>query len=598
MVASAIICPVQDYAEKVVAGDVVAGRFVRLACERHLRDLDNGHERGIEFNHADAQRAFDFFSFLRLPVADQLDGKAFELEPFQKFIIGSLFGWKGPDGFRRFRTAYIEIGKGNGKTPMAAGVGLKGMIDDDEAAAEVYSAATKREQANILFRDARMMVDASPELRSLLTVNAGNISYDAKSSFFRPVSSEKRGLDGPRPHIALCDEVHEHPDAVVIDKIRAGTKARRQALIFEITNSGYDRTTVCWQHHDFSMAILEGRVENDSWFAFVCGLDPCARHLKEGNWQPVDGCDECDNWQDEAVWQKANPGIDAILPRKYLREQVAEAREILPKQNIVKRLNFCIWTEASAHAIPMDAWDSCGGKVDLASLAGRDCYLGLDIGAMSDFTALALIFPHDDGESVEVPIDFTNLDAGTTEFFRRSFTLVPYFWMPKVPCKRDSRMQSVIDSWKKQGFIRETDGNTVDYDQVLLDILKLVEPYRICGVAFDRGFQGSQMGNNLMKHFGEKVEQFPQGIISMNAPFRELLELIVSGRFHHDGNPVMRWMASNVVAETRGGLIKPSKDASSEKIDGITAGTMALGVAIREIGSERSIYETPGNLAL
>lgn len=586
-------CPVRDYAEKVVAGDVVAGRFVRLACERHLKDLIDGKRRGLVFDETSSQRAFDFFSFLRLPVDDELDGKAFELEPFQKFIVGSLFGWKGTDGYRRFRTAYIEIGKGNGKTPMAAGVGLKGMADDDEAAAEIYSAATKREQANILFRDAKRMVEASPELRSIFTINTSNIAYEDKDSFFRPVSSEKRGLDGPRPHIALLDEIHEHPDAVVVDKIRAGTKSRRQALIFEITNSGYDRTSVCWQHHEFSMAVLEGRVQNDSWFAYVCGLDPCKKHQKDGNWQPVDGCKKCDDWRDEGVWIKANPGIDAILPRKYLREQVNEAREILPKQNMSKRLNFCIWTEASSHAIPMDAWDMCSGSVVTELLRGRECYAGLDIGATSDFTALVLMFPHDDGEDIEILVN------GESRFIRRrSFTMASWFWMPETPVKRDARLQPVIDGWKSQGFIRETGENSVDYDLVFSDVLDILQPFRLCGFAFDRGFQGGQIGNNLMKHLGEDiVRQFPQGIVSMNAPFREMLELLKAGRLLHDGNPVMRWMASNVAHEERGGLIKPSKDKSTEKIDGITAATMALGMALNPSVTQ-SIYETPGSLAL
>lgn len=594
MVASrnATVCRVTQYAKRVVSGDIVAGRLVRLACERHLRDLKEGPRRGLRWSQEDADNAIEFFSFLRLPVDGELDGKAFDLEPFQMFIVGSIFGWKGQDGYRRFRTAYVEMGKGNGKTPMAAGIGLKGMADDGEAAAEIYSAATKREQANILFRDARRMVEASPELRAIFSISAGNIAFEDKDSFFRPVSSEKRGLDGTRPHIALLDEVHEHPDAVVVDKMRAGTKGRRQALVFEITNSGYDRTTVCWHHHEFSRAVLEGSIENDSWFAFVCNLDPCDAHQHEGHWQPVDGCDECDSWLDESCWAKANPGINTILPSKYLREQVAEAKEILPKQNIVKRLNFCIWTDAADHAIPMDSWDACGDDLSIEDFHGRECYGALDIGATSDFTAFALVFPHDDAESVEVIVN-----GEKQSMVRRSFTFFQWFWMPEKPCKRDARTQEVIDLWKRQGFIKETGDNSVDYDLVLKDVLSIIEPFTLCGFAFDRGFQGGQMGTNLMKYLGEElVEQFPQGIISMNAPFREILELLKLKRLKHDRNPVMRWMASNTSSEERGGLIKPSKDKSVEKIDGIAALTMAMGLAIRGNQNPPSIYETRGIL--
>lgn len=368
----AVRCPVRDYATQVEKGAIVAGRLVRLACERHLRDLKDGHQRGLKFDYAASRWAFDFFSHLRLPVDGELEGRPFELRPFQKFIVGSLFGWKSADGYRRFRTAFIEQGKGNGKTPMAAGVGMLGLVGDGEAAAEIYSGATTAFQAGILFRDARRMAEASPALKSRLKINEHNIAYEKTDSFFRPVSSEHRQLSGPRPHMALIDEIHEHPTALVVDKLRAGTKSRRQALIFEITNSGHDRETVCWQHHDYSAQVLEGVVENDAWFAYVCQLDPCAKCYAEGNRQPTERCPDCDQWWDEKVWEKANPGIDAILPRKYLREQVAEARGMPSKEGIVRRLNFCQWTKSVTAAIPMDAWDACGGAVDRAALAKKE----------------------------------------------------------------------------------------------------------------------------------------------------------------------------------------------------------------------------------
>lgn len=591
-------CPVEKYATDVVSGQIVAGRLVRLACARHLRDLEQGHKRGLKWDQEAANYAIGFFSLLRLPVDGDLDGMAFELEPFQQFIIGSLFGWKGPDGYRRFRTAYCEIGKGNGKTPMLAGVGLFGMVADNEAAAEIYSAATSQKQATILFNDAVAMIEASPALRSKLTVNVANISYDDMGSFFRPVSSEKRSLDGPRVHMGLIDEIHEHRDAVVIDKIRAGTKRRKQALICEITNSGHDRTSVCWSHHQFSESILEGTADNDSWFAYVCQLDPCEKHRDEGQTQPVEGCKECDDWREESCWLKANPGLDTILPAKYLREQVAEAVSMPAKQSIVKRLNFCVWTEASVHAIPMDKWDTCSCVININRLEGREVFAALDIGSTSDFTALALVFPEDDGEPIEIPIDPRNPDAGKQTITRRSFTLTTYFWMPERSVLRDSRMADVIAGWKTAGNIRVTSGDVVDYDEVLGDILTILQPYSLSRFAVDRGFQGAQICTNLMKHLGDKVEEFPQGIISMNAPFREFIELIIRGKLHHSGNPVARWMASNTVAETRGGLIKPSKDKSSEKIDIITAATMAIGVAIREPAQFVSMYETSGGLSL
>ena len=574
-------CCVERYARAVLDGQLEAGRLVRLACQRHLDDLEHGGRRGLLFDSAAAEHALRFFSWLNLPEGD----RPFVLSDWQQFIVGSLFGWKGPDGYRRCRTAYIECAKGNGKSPLAAGIGLYGLMADGELAAEVYAAAVTREQASIMFRDAKRMAEGSPVLASRLDIGEHNIAHLKSGSFLRAISSERRGLDGKRVHIGLLDEIHEHPTAVVVDKMRAGTKGRKQGLLFEITNSGYDRTTVCWHHHEYSEKVLLGIVEDDTWFAFICTLDACKSCAASGKTQPVDGCPKCNDWRDEAVWIKANPNLDVSVPRKYLREQVHEAEGMPTKANLVKRLNFCLWTEQAERVIPMDKWDACRRPINMASLHGRACYGGLDIGATSDFTAFELLFPHDDSEQLEVPFDALKPELGKKQIMRRSYSLLSWFWLPERPVKRDSKTQDTLDVWRRQGLIRTTPGDAVDYDQVLDDVLEIVKPFGLAGVAFDRGFQGGQMGTNLMKHFGDLVIQFPQGIISMNAPFREMLELLKAGRLHHDGNPVLRWMASNTAAETRGGLTKPSKDHSSEKIDGITAAIMALGLAIRDPGT-------------
>lgn len=568
-------CPVEAYAKAVVTGEIVAGRLVRLACQRHLNDLAAGQERGLRWDDDACATALQFFALLNLPEGE--DSTPFILQPWQQFVIGSLFGWMGSDGFRRFRTAYCEIGKGNGKTPMAAGVGLFGLLMDGERAAEIYSAATTREQAGICFRDARNIVLASPSLRKKLKEGEHNLAHLKSSSFFRPVSSEHRGLDGKRVHIALIDEVHEHPTAMVVDKMRAGTKGRREALIFEITNSGHDRTTVCWHHHEYSEKVLTGVLQDDSWFAYVCTLDPCQACSDAGHVQPVDGCEECDDWQKESVWLKANPNLGVSITLKYLREQVREAQGMVTKQNIVKRLNFCLWTEVADRVIPMDRWDGCKQAVDRKPLEGRVCYGALDIGAISDFTAFVLMFPHDDAEQVEV----VDSNENRRVIQRCSYTMLPWFWLPDRPVRRDPRMVTQIDAWTKDGLIRRTGGDSVDYDEVFDDICKLAGQFTLGGIAIDYGFQGAAISQRLMRHFGDQtIRIFRQGIVSMAAPFRELLELLVTGRLHHDGNPVLRWMASNVAAETRGGLTKPDKQRSAEKIDGITAATMALGIAL------------------
>jgi phage terminase large subunit-like protein len=312
--------PATRYAHDVVSGKVLAGRLVRLACERHLRDLKR---KDIVWDLAKAKRAIGFFAdVLRLNGGD-FEGRPFLLQPWQAFIVGSLFGWYALDGTRRFRVAYVEIGKGNGKSPLAAGIGHYMLEADGEARAEVYAAASKKDQAMILFRDAVAMYDQSPALNTRLTPSGGNPVWQLTNlrtgSFFKPIASDN-AQSGPRPHCGLIDELHEHTDDIVVNMMRAGTKGRRQALIFEITNSGYDRHSVCRQHHDLSERVLEAASEkaadgnNDAWFAYVCGLDLCADCRTNGKTQ---GCRQCDDWQDERVWQKANPNLGVSVPLKY-----------------------------------------------------------------------------------------------------------------------------------------------------------------------------------------------------------------------------------------------------------------------------------------
>lgn len=575
--------PVTAYAKAVTSGEIVAGKLVRLAGERHLRDLKDGHKRGLRFDQKNAYLVFAFYERLLCLNGGEHEGKPFVLQPWQKFILGSLFGWLGADGYRRFRTSYIEIGKGNGKSPLVAGMGIFGMVADGEPRAEIYAAATKKDQAMILFRDAVAMVDLSPALAKRIQKTGAkgrewNLSHLDSGSFFRPIASDD-GQSGPRPHIALLDEIHEHKSPLVIDMLSAGTKGRRQALIVEITNSGYDRTSVCYQHHEYSTKVLSGVAPDDAWFAYVCQLDPCPRCEKEGKVSPTEDCPDCDDWRDERTWIKANPNLGVSVTHKYLREQVTKAKGMPAAANTVKRLNFCQWTQSATKCVPMDDWQVCRRDIDLEELAGAVCFGALDIGATSDFTAFSLLFPCDDAETVQV-------DDGQGEprtATRRSYRLKIWFWLPEFPRKRDERMEAVIEAWKAAGFVRTTPGNVVDYDQVLADIVEITAPFGLRKIAVDRGFQGSQMCTNLIKHFGEEmVVAFPQGIISMNAPFREFLELIKLHRFYHDGNPVMTWMCDNTAAEERGGLMKPSKEHSTEKIDGVAATVMALGVAITE----------------
>lgn len=544
----------------VVEGRIVAGKLVRLACQRHLRDLVSGQERGLVFDPAAADHALEFFpTFLRL-AEGEFDDRPFVLAPAQVFIVGSLFGWLGPDGTRRFRTAYIEMGKGNGKTPLCAGIGLYGMVADGESAAQIFAAAVTREEAGILFADAVSMVNRSPDLKGLLEVGVRNIAFAATESFFRPVSSEGRSLDAKRVHMALIDEIHEHRSSMVVDKMRAGTKGRRQALIVEITNSGYDRTSVCWEHHEFSRNVLEGTVPNDSWFAYVCNLD------------------EGDDWTDEAVWPKVNPLLDVSITRKYLREQVAEALGMPLRQNLVKRLNFCIWTEASERWLDPDAFDAATGPREPLK-KGTEVWGGLDLASTQDLSAFFLLAPR-----ATCPV------AGHSG---RCFDLRCRFWCPEDGmAKRVARDHVPYDVWAREGWITATPGLLTDYDRVRADIQTEAERVVVRAIGYDR-WNAHQLVTQLT---GDGFEMVPvgQGFASLSAPAKDLEGHVASGLIHHDGNPVLRWMVANAVAEQDpAGNIKPARDKSNEKIDGVAAWCDALFAwqLAEEPEDETSVYE-------
>lgn len=545
--------PATAYARAVKAGRILAGKPVRLACERHLSDLKR---KDLDWRPARGLLAIDFFrEMLTLE-----DGAPFVLLPFEAFIVGSVFGWYARDGSRRFRTAYVEIGKGNGKTPMAAGIGLYGLLADGESAPEVYAAATTREQARITFKDAERMVEASPELKDAIHTQVGSLSVPARHGVFRSVSSEHRALDGLRVHIGLVDELHEHPSAIVVDKIRAGTKSRKNALIFEITNSGYDRNSVCWQHHEHSLRVLEGVIENDAWFAYVCSLD------------------EGDDWTDEKVWLKVNPGLGKVLPLKYLREQVEEAQGMPTKENIVRRLNFCEWTEQADRAIPLEWWDRGAEPIDADSLKGRPCFGGLDLARVNDLSAFVLLFP---------PVE-----PG------EKWKTLCWFWVPEDDIRdRAHRDRVPYDVWERQGLLNATPGNCTDFKFISAKILELAGAYDIKEVAFDRTFAGEIVQE--LQAEGLVMVQFGQGFMSMAAPTAELLRLVKGGELQHGGHPVLRWNASNFcVASDPAGNMKPDKERSAEKIDGLVALCDALGRAIIQPKIGPSPYATRGFLSL
>lgn len=545
------------YARAVLAGRVVAGPYVRLACKRHLDDVSHQAVRGIRWRPEEAERVCAFFPAVLTLDAD----RPFALQPFQAFIVGSLFGWFNADGSRRFKSAYVEMGKGNGKTPLAGGIGLYGLVADGEPSPEVYSAATTQDQASIGWRDARRMVSASDELKALVEPLANSLICDSNNGIFRAVSSEHRGLDGKRVFIALVDELHEHPTSIVVDKMRAGLKARKNGFVFEITNSGDDLESVCYHHHEYSAKVLEGVVVDPAWFAYVCALD------------------EQDDWRDEACWPKANPGLDVVLPRSYLREQVREAVGMPSKEGIVKRLNFCIWTQQHTVWIPMERYDACP-VVTPEPQGWAAITAGLDLSSKLDLTCLSVVMRHRDARPpTEVEIAEGQGDPEAEPKLKRlsidfRVHVVPFFWLPEATLAEAVKRDRVpYDVWRDQGWLRVTPGNVVDYDAILEEILEEIAPrFRLKAgeIGFDP-YNATQLAGELAGS-GLRTVLVDQTVRNLSEPAKLLEALIVDRRLSTDGNPVLKWCVSNVaVREDKKGNIFPFKPSQRKRIDGVVA---------------------------
>lgn len=534
-----------SYATKVVAGKIVAGPHVRAACQRHLDDVLSGHLRGLVWDLKRAQLEIDFFEEVLHLNGGEFEGKLFKLMPWQAFIVGSLGGWRNLEGFRRFTVAYVETGKGSGKSPLAAGIGIRGLTGKRQRA-EIYSAATKKDQAMVLFRDAVAMVKQSPLLAARCATSGAagkeyNIAYHAQHSFFRPISSDD-GQSGPRPHIGLIDEVHEHKDDVTVEMMKAGFKNDRDALLFMITNSGVGQTSVCWNYHDYAVKVSRGDLQDDSFFGYVCGLD-------EGD----------DPFINEACWIKANPSLPELPGMTYLREQVTAARGMPSKASVVKRLNFCTWTDAGSPWLSYEVWKAARTEIDLEALKGRRCYGGLDLSSTTDVTAFVLIFEP--------------LEKGG------AWLLIAWFWLPGDDLlQRDDKDRVPYAMWRDQGYLRTKPGKAIRPAQVLADVAEICAMFDVQSIGYDRW--GIEPMKVLMDQEGISLPlvSHGQGFKDMAPAVNEFEARLLNGQLKHDGHPILTAHASAVVLDDDpAGNRKPVKQKATGRIDGIVAALMAVG---------------------
>lgn len=560
--------PVTAYARSVGEGKTLAGPHVIGTCKRHLSDLERDD---VYFDEEASNRAIEFFRVVLRLNGGEFEGLPFELLDWQLFIVGALFGWKSPDGYRRFRMAFIETAKGSGKSPLAAGVGLYMLTADQEPRAEVYAAASKHDQAKVLFRDAVAMVQQSPDLDERLDMSGGidkhNIAYVSKGSFFRPISSERegKGQSGPRPHCALLDEIHEHPTNAMVEFMRAGTKGRRQALIFMITNSGSDRESVCYDYHQYAIKIASGQVEDDSFFSYVCALD-------EGD----------DPFEDESCWGKANPSLGITFDHKYLREQVQHAKGMPSKQNIVLRLNFCMWTDADSAWMGADQWMACEDELDLSGYAGMECYGGLDMSYTTDLSAFAVVFPVGE-DTYHAFVDF---------------------WKPRDGLREAAARDGAnYDKWVNSGELRLTEGKVIKLGPIAQRMAEIADLCSLQSIAYD-AYRHKELQDDMLDLGIElPLIEHPQGFrrtkdnpLWMPKSFQETENMILEGRLKVNRSECLRWNVSSVVvrqdpAGTDNRIFDKRKSLS--RVDGVVALAMAIGNATSGESMPVSPWEDP-----
>jgi phage terminase large subunit-like protein len=536
----------------VVDGKITSGRLWRLACERHFRDLETGHERGLTFDRDDAQFVLDFFSLLKHSKG-KWAGQPVVLEPWQAFIIASIFGWKNAEGTRRFRTVHEEVARKNGKSTKLAGIALYGLTADGEGGAEIYTAATKKDQAKITFDEAARMAKKCPSLRKRIRQVKNNLSVETTASKLEPIGSDSDKQDGLNVHFGLVDELHAHRTSGMWEVLESALGSRTQPLMWAITTAGFNKGGYCFQHREYAIKVLEGNVLDDTFFAAIFTLD------------------KDDEWTDERNWIKANPNLGVSVNLKYLQDQCGKAREI-PSSKVnflTKHLNM--WTDSATAWVNIEIFDACSKPFTLEDLAGVKLFGGLDLASVSDISAFVALGWKND-----------------------LLWIKPFFYLPEETAKARWKSNQVpYPQWAEQGWITLTPGNVCDYNFIQADIKRLRETLNLADIGFDR-WNSSQLVINLQDD-GAPMTEVGQGYITMNPAMKEFERLYLKGLIQWDGNPVLRWMANNlVVAKDPAGNMKPDRNKSGEKIDGMAAIFDAIARLMADEGEEPSVYEDRG----
>lgn len=551
------------YIQDVMSDRIVVGEFVKLAVERHINDLDNAKDRGLYFDRKEADRRVAFLKMHR-HTKGELANKPFDVQDNQAFFMACLFGWKKDNGYRRFTSAYHSMARKGGKTELNAAAANSVLLLDGEHGAEIYCTATKLPQASITFRTMKMllrkMVNDNPSWRTKIKFNQYRVVYHDCDSIVEALAADSGKLDGLNPACLIADERHAWKTNELYSVLVTGMGARMQPLALTTTTAGFNRNGPCFAARKVGIDILRGIKQDDSYFFIDYTLD------------------EDDDWNDESVWCKPNPNIGKAPYWWWMRQQYREAKNHgLAEEIQFKTKNLNVWTTTSSTFIQDDVWMESGSNFDPDMLIGRNFYGGLDLSSTSDLTAWVLLFPPTESDPV--------------------FRILWRFYCPQDRIDRKEKSEGVnYKQWVKDGYVRATPGNTIDYSYIKRDILDDCRKYRLIEASSD-----PWNAKDLLPFFidrGLNFFEINQGPANLSAGTKRLEKLVLEKKLDHGNNPVARWMMSNVLLKTDAdGNIKIDKAKSADKVDGPAALVFAITSDINDHDTG-SVYETRGAIII
>lgn len=540
-----------EYIKAVTEGRVVVGELVRLAIERHIRDIERSKDKDFPyyFDKDEAQRVIQFAGMCRQWKSGWV-GKGLEVQPHQAFYFGSIFGWMRKDGTgRRFRTSIKMVGRKNGKTTEAVILALYHILFDNEAGAQVYFTASKEDQAKIAFDDAVKIIKATPELKKKFKIYQKSIVY--QNSTMKPLGSDSNTQDGFDPSWGVIDEYHAHRTDGMLNVLESGMGSRRQPMINIITTAGMRKIYPCYSDlRKTAIEVLRGIKQDESLFTLIYELD------------------EGDDWNDPKNWIKANPNLGVCIFDDFLKMRYQKAKNMGYSTEVDFRTkNLNQWTDTAETWIPDDVWMKCDeGEVDVS---GMQAWGGLDLARSRDLSAFVLLF---EGEG--------------------RYHVKTWLFLPEDSAEES---QNPYHEWTREGYLILTPGNVIDDDVIIQTIREACETYSIQEICYDR-YSASNIIKTLIAD-EIPMSAFGQGFVSMSEPTKQLEKLVYGQKINHMGNPVMRWMMSNVELRTDpAGNIKIDKGRAENKVDGIVALVMAIGANMAQEPEKVSVYESRGLL--